>query len=319
MKKFLKLTALFLGTSVASSPVLAPVSAGSFPEKSITMVVPFAAGGGTDNVARLAAPGLEEELGQSIIIQNIAGAGGTVGASALASSDSDGYTLGFMPIGTMTTQPHLRKVAYNADSWEPVCRLVDDPMSVLVAPDSGMTSLDDVIAASSGGKQLRSAGPPPGSLPHIAQAALANAYGLDFKYVPHEGGGATARSLLGGQVDIFVDLAGNAKKFGLVNLALLGSDRHPVFPDLPTTGELGGHALNYSIWFGIFAPAGTPDAVMTRLADACAKLAASPKYRKKMANANRWVAYLGRDDFTKFFREQYQNNGSLLNAIGLKK
>ena len=100
-------------------------------------------------------------------MRNISGAGGTVGATQLASARPDGYTIGFMPIGTMTTQPHLRKVAYNADSWAPICRLVKDPMSVLVAPNSGMNSMKDVIARSTGGKQLRSAGPPPGSLPHI--------------------------------------------------------------------------------------------------------------------------------------------------------
>ena len=316
----MKNAASLIGIAFGTSLLAVAASGQGYPEHSITMVVPFAAGGGTDTVARLAVPGLEAELGETIVVQNIAGAGGTIGATELAASDPDGYTIGFMPIGTMTTQPHLRDVAYGAESWEPICRLVDDPMSVLVAPDSGYETLDDLIAAASNGGQLRSAGPPPGSLPHIGQAALANAYGLDLRYVPHEGGSAVARSLLGGQVDVFVDLAGNATKFGLVNLALLGGDeRHPQFPDLPTTMELGGHELNYSIWFGMFAPAGTPDAVMEVLAGACERLSSSPEYLETMEEADRWVAYLGREDFNAFFQQQFANNGSLLQAIGMSQ
>ncbi len=297
-----------------------PAATQEYPTKALTMIVPFAAGGGTDTVARIAVPELEATLGQKIVVKNVAGAGGTVGASELAASSNDGYTIGFMPIGTMTTQPHLRSVPYDADSWSPICRLVKDPMSVLVAPDSAITSFEQLIAASSNGNQLKSAGPPPGSLPHIGQAALANAYGLDLKYVPHEGGAAVAKSILGGQVDVFVDLAGNAEKFGLVNLAMLGADRHPQFPDLPTTQELvDGPVLDYSIWFGMFAPAGTSDEVMMALSQACGDMAAKDSYLAAMSDAKRSVAYMGSEEFTAFFREQYENNGSLLAAIGMKK
>ena len=294
--------------------------ADDYPSKNLTMIVPFAAGGGTDTVARIAVPGLEEQLGVKIVIKNVAGAGGTVGAAELAATKNDGYTIGFMPIGTMTTQPHLRNTSYDDESWSPICRLVKDPMSVLVAPDSAIKSFEDLIAASSNGKSLKSAGPPPGSLPHIGQAALANAYGLDFKYVPHEGGGAVAKSLLGGQVDLFVDLAGNAEKFGLVNLAMLGAERHPQFADLPTTQELvDGPVLDYSIWFGMFAPAGTPDEVMDKLSASCGNMAATDAYLKAMSDAKRTVAYLGSEEFTAFFAEQFANNGDLLSAIGMKK
>ena len=157
-------------------------------------------------------------------------------------------------------------------------------------------------------------------MPHIGQAALANAYGLDLKYVPHEGGAAVAKSLLGGQVDVFVDLAGNAEKFGLVNLAVLGPERHPQFADLATTQELvDGPVLDYSIWFGMFAPAGTPDDVMASLSDACGQMAEAEAYLTDMENAKRSVAYMGTDEFSAFFREQFASNGSLLDAIGMKK
>ena len=312
-----RLLSMLAGASLAVAASAA--IAADYPSKTITMIVPYAAGGGTDTVARIAVPGLEKALSAKIVVKNVTGAGGTIGASELAASTADGYTIGFMPIGTMTTQPHLRKVPYNGDSWSPICRLVKDPMSVLVAPDSKIKSMDDLIAMSTNGNQLKSAGPPPGSLPHIGQAALASAYGMDLKYVPHEGGAAVAKSLLGGQVDVFTDLAGNAEKFGLINLALLGKERHPQFPDLPTTKELGGPELDYSIWFGMFAPRGTPDEVLTILSEACGSMAATPDYLKAMSDAKRSVAYMGTSEFAAFFKQQYEQNGDLLKAIGMSK
>lgn len=314
MKLTVGLATLAAGFAMSTIAALA-----EYPEKNLTMIVPFSAGGGTDTVARIAVPGMEKQLDTTIVVKNVAGAGGTIGASELAATTPDGYTIGFMPVGTMTTQPHLRKVPYNADSWEPICRLVKDPMSVLVAPDSKIKSMEDLVAMSTNGNQLKSGGPPPGSLPHIGQAAMANAYGLDLKYVPHEGGGAVAKSLLGGQIDVFTDLAGNAEKFGLVNIALLGTERHPQFPDLPTTKELGGPELDYSIWFGMFAPAGTPDDIMAKLSKACGDMAATPEYLKAMEDAKRSVAYMGTDEFEEFFVAQFNTNGSLLEAIGMKK
>lgn len=289
-----------------------------YPEKTIEVVVPYAAGGGTDTGARLLLPELEKVLGQSMIIKNIPGAGGTVGATQFSRMKGDGYSLGFLPVGTTTTQPHLRKLTYDDNSFEPVCLTIQDPMAVAIDPDSSIQSIDELIAKAKD-QTLSAGGPPPGSLPHIAQAAVANAYGVQFKYVPHEGGPAASKSILGGKLDILVDPIGSAINYGLRPLVLLDGKRHASVPDLPTIDEMGGPPLRYSIWFGLFAPAGTPAEIVKQLSDACKAATTTDAYVAAVANAKRTPRFLPHDEFKTFFKQQYQANAELMSVIGLKK
>ncbi len=185
-----------------------------YPEKPIDVLVPFGGGSGPDASFRMLQPDLDKILGQPVVVRNVGGAGGTVGAAQFARHVKDGYKLGFMPVGTTTTQPQLRKLPYSDKSFAPICMTIQDPMAVGVAPDSGLNSLADLINKAKSGT-VTSGGPPPGSLPHIAQAALAAAYGVKFKYVPHKGGHGTAKSILGGKVDVLVDPLGSTLNYGL--------------------------------------------------------------------------------------------------------
>ena len=167
---------------LASLGVIAAGAAlADYPEKSIEVLVPFNAGSGPDASFRMLQPELEEILGQPLVVRNVGGAGGTVGAAQFATQAADGYYLAFMPVGTTTTQPHLRDVAYDDTSFEPICMTIQDPMAVSVSPDAGIDSMDGLIAKAGEGT-VTAGGPPPGSLPHIGQAAVAAAYGIDFKY-----------------------------------------------------------------------------------------------------------------------------------------
>ncbi|MEM7461934.1 MAG: tripartite tricarboxylate transporter substrate binding protein [Pseudomonadota bacterium] len=309
-------TFLAAATSVALS---ATVAIAEYPEKPIDLIVPFEPGGGTDITARMVQPGLEAALGQKLVIRNLEGAGGTVGATQLSKMPSDGYSIGYMPIGTMTTQPHIRRTSYNADSWEPICMVISDAVSILVNPDkSGIKSLEELVSAASGGNQLISAGPPPGSLPHIGQAALASAYGLDFKYVPYKGGGPTAKALTAGDVDVFINTPNFAKKFEFTPLALMAPARHPDFPDLPTTAELGGPEMDISIWFGLFAPAGTDSAIIQKLSDACGEVVNSDAFKSTASERGNSAKYLSAEEFRTFFRNEFDANAELLSKAGLK-
>jgi len=258
---------------------------------------------------------MEEQLGVPIVVQNVEGAGGVIGATQLARADADGYQLGLMPFGPVTTQPHLRQTDYDSESWTTICRVVSNPMAVLVAPDSGMVTFEDLIERASGEEAVLTAGPAPGSLPHVAQAALGQAYDLNFRYVPHEGAAAVATSLLGGQVDVFIDIASNAERLGLTPLALLAEERHPSFPDLPTVAELGGPPLDYAVWYGVFAPAGLDEAVANRLSEACGTAVDDPEFQERMTAQGHTIAYLGATDFSAFFASQYQTAGELLSII----
>lgn len=289
-----------------------------YPNGNITTLVPYPAGGGTDTGARIAAPSLEKALGQKIIIKNVAGAGGTVGATELAESKGDGYTIGFMPIGPMATQPHIRKVKYTTDSFQPICRMVDDPLAVLVGPDA-YKDFASFREAATGSRPLLSAGPAPGSMPHIAQVALAEKLGTKFTYVPHKSGALTSKSLLSGKVNLATEMASFGGRFGLQTLAVLGEKRHPAFPDIPSLTELGGPTLNYSIWMGLFASASTPPAIVEKLSAACETATRDPDYIQRAKDGKRFVSFLNHTEFTSFYKAHFVELGEVMAKAGLVK
>ena len=308
-----KFTAVVLAIGLSAGAAIA-----EYPERSIDVLVPFNAGSGPDSSFRMLQPELEELLGQPMVVRNVGGAGGTVGASQFATQDADGYHLAFMPVGTTTTQPHLRQVSYDDTSFAPICMTIQDPMGVSVAPDAGIATMDDLVAKAQGGG-VTSGGPPPGSLPHIGQAAVAAAYGVEFKYVPHEGGSGAAKSILGGQVDVLVDPVGSILNYGLKPLVVLNGTRLDAAPDVPTIDEIGGKPLRYSIWFGLFAPAGTPEDVLNKLDAACKQGTTTERYNDTVKNSGRTPRFMDRAEFSEFFVQQYQDNAELLTAVGLKK
>ena len=306
------LLAFTLATALGATGAFAD----DFPNKTLTMVVPFAAGGGTDTGARIAAASLEKALGKTIVVTNVEGAGGSVGVTSVADAAPDGYTIGFFPIGPMATQPHARKVQYTTDSFTPICRLVNDPIAVLVGPDK-FKSYEEMKAAIEAGDTLLSAGPAPGSMPNIAQHALANSLGAKFQYVPFQGGNLVAQALLAGKVDVSTEMASFADRFGLQRLAILGDNRHPAFPDTPSLTELGGPSLNFSIWQGVYAPAGLPEDVTAKLTEACKTAAESEEYRQRVKDAGAQVDYLNSEDFTAFYKAQFEMLGKVMADAGL--
>ncbi len=305
------LAAAILMTTGLSAPATA-----QYPDQTINVMIPFSAGGGTDVPGRFFAQEMEEILGTDIIVTNVEGAGGVIGATQLSQADPDGYSLGFMPVGTTTTQPHMRETEYGADSWEPICLVAQGPMYVTVPADSDIQSIDDLVQQAQDSNVV-TAGPPPGSLPHIGQAALAQMLGVDFNYIPHEGINAVAQSMLGGRVHMTVWFADAGERFGLRPLAILDSTRSEELPDIPTLAELGYENIENYVWFGFFAPAGTPAEIVTTLAEACDQAVHSEGFTSNMDAANRQVRYMPTDEFAEFFASQFAANGERLRSLGL--
>jgi tripartite-type tricarboxylate transporter receptor subunit TctC len=187
---------------------------------------------------------------------------------------------------------------------------------VTVPADSGIESIDD-LAQQARDSNVVTAGPPPGSLPHIAQAALAQELGVEFRYIPHEGINAVAQSMLGGRVHMTVWFADAEERFGLVPLAILDSQRSAELPDVPTLSELGYENIENYVWFGFFAPAGTPDDVVATLSDACDQAVHDDGFVANMEAANRQIRYMPTDEFSEFFARQFEANGELLSELGL--
>ena len=305
--------------AIAGAGLLAAGAAhAEYPERAVSVMVPFGAGGGTDVPARFFSAEMEKILGQNFVVSNVSGAGGTVGATQLSKAKADGYSLGFMPVGTTTTQPHLKKTKYNVDSWAPICLVAQGPYYLNVAKNSPIKTVQDYIAkAKSGG--LKFGGPGPGSIPHVTNMLLNQALGINAKYIPVSGGGGKiAAEVNGGRIDATVWFSDFDSKYGYRAIALLNDQRSKTHPNIPTMKELGFDVSSF-VWFGFFAPKGTPANVVSTLSGACGKAVATESFVNNMKKAKRLVRYMDTAEFTKFFRETYKKNGELLKKAGLVK
>lgn len=258
--------ALLIGAGAAQSQ--------DYPTRPVTMVVPFAAGGPTDTVARLVAQSMSKTLGQQVIVENVGGAGGTIGAARVAKADPDGYTLLLHHIGQATSATLYRKLPYNAKTdFAPVGLVTDVPMTIIAKKDFPAKDLKELVTyvkANPDKVTLANAGV--GAASHLCGMLFMQALGTPLTTVPYKGTGPAMNDLVAGQVDLLCDQTTNTTgqiKGGAVKAyAVTTATRVASLPDLPTTKEAGLGAVEVAVWHGIYAPKGTPDAVVTRLSDA---------------------------------------------------
>ncbi|MBY8975945.1 tripartite tricarboxylate transporter substrate binding protein [Rhodobacteraceae bacterium NNCM2] len=285
----------------------------------VTVVVPFAAGGGTDITTRAMQESLTETLDANVIVKNTAGAGGTLGVGEVARSKADGRTLGMAPVGPLTTQPHLRKLPYDVESFEYICLAYSAPTVIAVSKDAEYSTLEDLVAyAKANPKEVTFAVQAIGSIPHIAGLALADAAGIEMTYLPVNGDGPALKALLDGTADVFIPHVSFYTSNGdqLKSLALLKSDRLAEQPDLVTAAEQG-YDLDFPIWGGLVAPAGLPAEDITKFETACKAAVDSEPFQARMEAVKQPSAYMGAADFAKFVQEKYETNRVLLDKAGL--
>jgi tripartite-type tricarboxylate transporter receptor subunit TctC len=246
----------------------------AYPTKTITMIVPFAAGGPTDTVARLVAQSMGNTLKQQIIIENVGGAGGTIGAARAAKASPDGYTLFLHHIGQSTAPALYRKLPYNAiDSFEPVGLITDVPMTVVARgnfPAKDMKELITYVKANKDKVTYAHAGL--GSASHLCGMLLQTAMGVELTTVPYKGTGPAMNDLLGGQVDFMCDQTTNTTsqiKSGKIKAyAVTTKTPVPSLPNLPTLASGALPGFEVGVWHGLYAPKGTPKPVVDALANA---------------------------------------------------
>ena len=310
------LTALAVAASLATAALSA-----DYPTKPVTIIVPFSAGGGTDITTRTLAGPMAEALGVEIVVKNTAGAGGTIGAAETARAKPDGYTIGMMPVGPMTTQPHLRALPYDPDSFDYICQSYSAPSSLVVRKDSPFNSLQDMVNhAKANPGTLNYGVQAVGSIPHVAGLGLAAATGADFTYIPYKGSAPTFKAMLDGSVDMFVAhisfLTKNSDQ--VKSLAMLTSNRVSTASDLPTATDQGV-PMHFPIWGGLVAPKGLPAEAKTALETACETAMNSQAFSGRMAELRMPVAFMGSSDFQTFVASEFARNDELLAAAGLKK
>lgn len=302
---------------MAASLLTGTAALADYPEKPVEILIPYGPGSNADTSGRILINAMRKAMDADLVPLNVAGAGGTVAMAQLAQEDADGYTIGYSPVAPLTVQPHLRPLPYDKTSFEPICMVADNPTSITVAPDSPYQTMDDLIAAAKAGEKIVAVGGAPGSIPHITQAAVAEAYGVKFIYLPAGGGAKAAKAIMGGEATLASDSSAMESVHGLRTLAVAAGERVPGLEHAPTFKELGKD-IQITIWLGLFAPAGTPDDVLDTLSDACAQAYEAPEFQKGMQGANYITRFMGREEFTPFFEEEYDRNREMLSIIGVK-
>lgn len=290
--KLLKTLILAAGVAVLPVlPVLSTAHAQGFPTKPISLIIPFPPGGPTDAMARTLAAEIRDQLGQPVIVENRAGAGGNIGADFVARAEPDGHTLMFGTSGPLAINSSLyRKISYDpVKSFTPVIQVGHLPNILVVNPAVPAKDVRELIAyAKANPGKLSYASSGNGASSHLAGVLFNGIAGTDLQHIPYKGTGPALNDLLGGQVSMsFTDVltalpyvkAGKLRALGIAT-----AQRSRALPDLPTLAEQGVTGYDVSVFFGIVAPAGTPPATVAKLNKAFADALATPKVKQLFAS-----------------------------------
>ncbi len=270
-----------VGTAAASAQ-------DDYPSNTVTIVVPFAAGGPTDTVARLIAESMTGTLGQQVIVENVGGAGGTLGARRVAQAEPDGYTLLLHHIGMATSPSLYRSLPYDTlTAFAPIGLVTEVPMTLVARPDFPPEDLQGLIAhVKENQDEVSYAHAGIGAASQLSGMLFLQAIDAPVVTVPYKGTGPAMTDLMGGQVDFMCDQTTNTTnqiKAGMIKAyAAFTDERLDALPDVPTAKE-AGLEIPIAIWHGLYAPAGTPDEIVAELSDALQKALADPKVVERFA------------------------------------
>ncbi|CAN1510306.1 Bordetella uptake gene [Rhabdaerophilaceae bacterium] len=278
---------LLVGSALAFG--VASAFAQAFPTKPITMIVPFAAGGPTDVIARIVAENMSKTLGQTVIIENVAGAGGTTGITRAGRASADGYTIMMGHMGTHGAAPGLYpNLAYNPQTdFTPIGLAAGTPIVIVTRKDLPVKDLKEFVAfAKANEKTINQAHAGSGSVSNVTCILLNEMMKIDPAAIPYQGTGPALIDLVSGKVDYMCDqivsVSGQVRGNGVRGLAIATEIRSPSLPDVPTTKEAGLPEFQVSAWNAIFAPKNTPAAVARTLNEALVKAVTDPATKKKL-------------------------------------
>ncbi|HEU0258814.1 MAG TPA: tripartite tricarboxylate transporter substrate binding protein [Burkholderiales bacterium] len=311
MRKLLVATLLGLVSAAAQA---------AYPERPIRMIVPWAAGGDTDNIFRPFAPLLQKQIGQTVVIANVGGASGTRGAKEAKDAPPDGYTL--YAVHEYIHSTYYAGVAdVQHSDFEPVCLISSTPSVLTASPKTPWKSWQDLAADAKARPGQISVGATLASTSHFFPALIEKATGLKFKYVSYEGLAPRMNAILGGHIDLTdsnLTQKGKVEAGQLKFLAIATEKRHPEMPSVPTLKELGVNVV-YDVNRGIMAPKGTPADILAKLGAACAAAAKEPEFAKAMRLQGTDVRYLGRAEYARWLKETDDLNRTLAKDLGLLK
>lgn len=307
-------------------PALAGAArAQGFPDQPIRMIVPFAAGGPADIIARVVARSMGERLGRPIVVEPRPGAGGTIGVDAAAKARPDGHTLVMASSGAVVILPHMRpNMPYDAlRELAPVGQVLGVPQIVSVAPNLGVRSLAELVAmarARPGQLAFGSAGI--GSSLHMAGELLKVRTGIDITHVPYPGAAPAVTDLIAGRIQILMAdtpaLIGQVRAGALPALAVTSAERLGVLPDVPTAVEAGIPGMVSETWYGVLGPAGIPPERMTILSAALRAAVEEPETRRALLEQGGRIVGSTPAEFGAFIRETFDRWGEVVRATGVR-
>ncbi|OWT71490.1 MULTISPECIES: tripartite tricarboxylate transporter substrate binding protein BugE [unclassified Achromobacter] len=300
----------------------ATATAAGYPEHSIRLIVPFAPGGSTDLAARLIAQYAGQELGQAIVVENRAGAGGSLGMEMVARAAPDGYTLGMATMSTHGANPAVYKGQLKYDAvkdFTPITNVASVPGVFAVNPKVPAKTIQEFIAlAKAAPGKYSFASPGTGSLGHVNVSYFSALAGMQLLHVPYKGSGPAMNDALAGQVDAITDNLPSAlphiQAGRLRALAVLSEHRSPMLPDVPTYIEAGFPQMGGGGWFGIVAPAGAPASVVAGLNTAIHKAMQQPEFIKKMDDVGATLVPTTPEEFSEQIKQavaRYQSAVSM--------
>jgi len=286
------------------------VHAASFPAQPVTLIVPFPPGGTTDIAARTVAKAMEQSLGQTVVVDNRAGAGGNIGMAAVARAKPDGYTIGMGTIGTQAINQFLYKdMAFDpTKDFEPIALVMTTPNVIAVNVKSDIQSMKDLVDAAKK-RKLSYASPGVGSSVHLTGAYLEQVLGIEMLHVPFKGVAGSMPALIGGQVDILLDnlpstLAQIQDGTKVRGIAVTSAERSPSVPNVPTVAESAVPNFGVTAWFALYAPKGTPPEALKKLTEAATKALSSQDVQARFQSLGAQVGKLAGQDLRTFEEQE---------------
>jgi tripartite-type tricarboxylate transporter receptor subunit TctC len=318
--------ALAIAAFAALAAGLSAAQAQDYPARAIRMVIAFPPGGPTDFVGRLLADKLKELLGQSVVIENKAGANGAIGADHVAKAEPDGYTLFLTTVGAVAITPNMRAdLPYNTlRDFAPVSLIVRNTTILVVRADMAVNSAKDLAALAKEKPQaIPFASTGVGSMPHLALELYQSAAGVKFLHVPYRGAAPALTDLLGGQVQAFTAdapvLMSQLEAGKIKALGTASGQRNPKLPNIPTLIEQGYADTQADNWYGLLAPARTPPAVIAKLNKAVVAALNDPAVRGKLVQSGAIPAPTSPDEFGQLLKDELARWGRIVREKGIKE